>query len=348
MSSLLELASANLDREHRPILAPMKSPEGYRVPGRYSLSDPRDRCLVQAGIEVVRMHSDHLFAAVTQALTRLLVDVENGLLLIEQEETIRRMIDEAAKALLALPQLILCPLALGDVARHAQKPTAVLLKLANADLHGKGGAIFAPMTTLESDRFPSNDALLQALDGRIVETGVEIASMFADQFFPAVTQAIAGLAIDIENGRIIVKQKEGVSRVIHEGAEARLARAQLLLRLSQLRDVLQKAKLAQRPTRAVPGNIGLAVDHSQSAVRTHHPIFHLVAGTARAYRRLSGFGCSRPVLGVNQVQPADNRPHPQDPANLIRNSYLTGNQVTFPPTNMREALRLFQPGPVLG
>src|SRR3984893_3873669 len=324
MSSLLELASPNLDREHRPILAPMKSPEGYRVPGRYSLSDPRDRCLAQAGIEVVRMHSDHLFAAVTQALTRLLVDVENVL------------------------QLILCPLALGDVARHAQKPNAVLLKLANPDLHREGGAIFAPMTTLESDRFPSNDALLQALDGRIVETGVEIASMFADQFLPAVAQAMAGLAIDVENGRIIVKQKEGVSRVIHEGAEARLARTQLLLRLSQLRDVLQKAKLAQRPTRAVPGNIGLAVDHSQSAVRTHHPIFHLVAGTARAYRRLSGFGCSRPVLCVNQVQPADNRPHPQTPANLIRNSSLTGNKVTFPPTNMREALRLFQPGPVLG
>ena len=34
MCSVLELASANLDREHGSILAPMKSLEGYRFPGR--------------------------------------------------------------------------------------------------------------------------------------------------------------------------------------------------------------------------------------------------------------------------------------------------------------------------
>src|SRR5262249_32169838 len=123
----------------------------------------------------------------------------------------------------------------------------------------------------------------------------------------------------------VIKQKEGVSRVIHEGAEARLARAQLLLRLSQLRDVLQDAKLAQWPPRVVPGNIALAVDHSQTAVRTHHPVFHVVAWTARAYRRRGGLGSCRPVLGVNQIQPARNRPRPQYPANLVRNSYVTGN-----------------------
>ena len=167
--------------------------------------------------------------------------------------------------------------------------------------------------------------------------------MFADQFFPAIAQSIAGLAIDVENGRIIVKQKEGVSRVIHEGAEARLARAQLLLRLSQLRDILQDAKLTQRPSRLVPSNIALAVDHSESAVRTHHPIFHVVAGTARAYRSRSGFGCSRPILRVNQIQPLRNRPHSQDPTNLVRDSYATGDYVAFPPTNMRDALRRFQP-----
>src|SRR5271166_643237 len=234
MCALLELASANLYREHGSILTPMKSLEGYRFPDRYSLSDPRDRCLVQAGIEVARIHSDHLLAAVTQALTRLPINVENGLMLVEQEETIRRVIDEAAKALLALPQLTLCPLALGDVARHGQKPTPVLLKLTNADLHRERGAVLAPMTSLESDLFPGDHALLQALDGRLVEADVEIASMLADQLLSAVAQTLAGLAVDIENGRIIVKQKEGISRVIHEGAEAPLARAQLLLRLSQL------------------------------------------------------------------------------------------------------------------
>ena len=44
------------------------------------------------------------------------------------------------------------------------------------------------MVSLERDRFPGDDALLEVLDGRLVETDIEIASMFADQFFPAVAQ----------------------------------------------------------------------------------------------------------------------------------------------------------------
>jgi hypothetical protein len=88
----------------------MKSLESYCFPVLYSLSDPRDRYLVQACIEVPRMHSDHFLAAVTQAHTSMPIDVENGLMLIEQEEAIRRMIDEGAKALLARAELILCPL----------------------------------------------------------------------------------------------------------------------------------------------------------------------------------------------------------------------------------------------
>ena len=128
---------------------------------------------------------------------------------------------------LALPQLILSPLALGDIAHQAQKPTSALVKLADANLHWEGGAVLAPVAGLESDGFPRDDALLQTLDGRIIEACVEIASMFANQLFPALAQTIAGLAVDIENGRKIVKQKEGVSRVIHERAESRLIRAQL-------------------------------------------------------------------------------------------------------------------------
>src|SRR5215469_11606244 len=86
---MLELASANFDRKHGSALAAMKSLEGYRFAGVYSLSYPRNRCLVQAGIEVARMHSGHFLPAITQALARLLIDVDNGLVLIEEEETIR-------------------------------------------------------------------------------------------------------------------------------------------------------------------------------------------------------------------------------------------------------------------
>src|SRR5512132_3853345 len=133
MCSVLELTSADLDRKYRSVLAPMLSFEGDRFPARYLLSDPRNRCLVQGRIEVPRMHSDHLLAAVTQALTRLPIDVDKGLMLVEEEESIGCVIDETAKARFARAQLVLSPLALGDVARQAQISTSALLKLANAN-----------------------------------------------------------------------------------------------------------------------------------------------------------------------------------------------------------------------
>ncbi len=116
------------------------------------------------------MHPDHLLAAVTQALTRLSVHVEKGLVLVEKEKTIRGMIDEAAKARFRLAQLILCPLAFGDIAHQAQEPTSALLKLADADLHREGGPVLALVASLESDRFPSDNALPQTLNGCLVQT----------------------------------------------------------------------------------------------------------------------------------------------------------------------------------
>ena len=95
------MTSADLDWKYRSILAPMLSFERDRFTARYSLCDPRDRCLVQSRIEVARMHSDYLLAAVTQALTDLTVYVDKSLMLVEQKETIRRVIDETAKAGLA-------------------------------------------------------------------------------------------------------------------------------------------------------------------------------------------------------------------------------------------------------
>src|SRR6516164_2340133 len=98
---MLELASANFDRKHGSTLAAMKSLERYCFAGVYSLSYPRNRCLVQAGIEVARMHPGHFLPAITQALARLVIDIDNGLVLVEQEETIRCVVDNAAIARLA-------------------------------------------------------------------------------------------------------------------------------------------------------------------------------------------------------------------------------------------------------
>ena len=59
-----------------------------------------------------------------------------------------------------LPGRLLRTPAFGDVAHQAQKPTSALLELADASLHREGGAVFAPMSSLEGDRSPGDDALL--------------------------------------------------------------------------------------------------------------------------------------------------------------------------------------------
>src|SRR5271165_5116362 len=137
-------------------------------------------------------------------------------------------LEEGAKAFLASTQRVLRPLALGNIPHQAQVTLSALLKTADANLYRKGCPVLAPVVGLESDRLPGDHALLQALDGHIIETNVKIAFVFADQFLTAVAQVIAGLAVDVENGPILVKQQEGVSRMIHEGAEALFARAQLI------------------------------------------------------------------------------------------------------------------------
>ncbi len=69
-------------------------------------------------------------------------------------------LNDGPKALLALPQFILCGLALGDIAHQAQIPASALLKLVQANLHREGGAVLAPVVGFESDGFPGDGALL--------------------------------------------------------------------------------------------------------------------------------------------------------------------------------------------
>ena len=116
-------------------------------------------------------------------------------------------LDQGAKALLAGAQVFLGPLALGDIAHQGQIPASVLLETADADLHREGGPVLAPVNGLERDRLPGDDALPQVPDGGLVETGVEIPSMFADQFLPAVAEILAGLVVDVQNDRIVVKSE---------------------------------------------------------------------------------------------------------------------------------------------
>ena len=247
-STLLERANAHFHGERGAIFAAMMAFERDRFSREPVLREPRNRHLVKIRVEKAPMLADQFFPAVAQVLTGLTIDVENDRIDVKQKEAINRVVHERAEACLARAQLVLCPLALRDVAYQAQETTAALIELSDANLHREGCAVLALVAGLESDRFAKDGALPQAFDGSIVEACVQIASMLSDQLITAVAQALAGLAIDVEHGRMIVEEEESVSRMVHKGAEARLARAQLLLGLPQLGDVLHDAKLAQRPS----------------------------------------------------------------------------------------------------
>ena len=123
-----------------------------------------------------------------------------------------------------------------------------------------------------------------------------------DQFFPAVAQALAGLAVDVEHGQVIVMQEKSVRRVVHERAEAGFARPQLVLCSPQLGDVLHHAEHVPRSPRFIPRHLAPAVHDPHLAARADHPVFHVVARPAlqRRRRRLAD---ALPVLGVDQGLP---------------------------------------------
>ena len=99
-------------------------------------------------------------------------------------------------------QALLGALALGDVAHQGiAEALPALLELVGADLDLEDGAILAPVAGLEGDRFPGADPLRQPLHGRLVQADIEITRVHPDQFFPAVAQALAGLAVDVEHGQ---------------------------------------------------------------------------------------------------------------------------------------------------
>ena len=81
-------------------------------------------------------------------------------------------------------------------------------------------------------------------------------------------------------------------------AQSFLACAQLSLRPPQLGDVLQHAKLAQRPSGLVPRHVALAMDNSHIAVGADYPVFNVIPRTVRQQGSRSRVGRSRPVLGV--------------------------------------------------
>jgi hypothetical protein len=68
--------------------------------------------------------------------------------------------------------------------------------------------------------------------------------MPTDQLLASIAQALARLAVDVDHDQVLVVEEERVHRMVDKRPEARLARAELVLGLPQLRDVLHDAELA--------------------------------------------------------------------------------------------------------
>ena len=117
--SLLEPANADLDREHGSVLAPVKRLERHGFPGGHAFPHPSDGRLVKARVEIAGVHSDELLTTVAQAFARLPVDVDNGLVIV-QEQAVRRMIDECAEARFACAELVLGAPQLRDVLQNPE------------------------------------------------------------------------------------------------------------------------------------------------------------------------------------------------------------------------------------
>ena len=118
--SLTKHAAADLDREHGPVAATMPGLERDRLAGAGPLREPRNRLLIERDIEIAGVHADQLVAGETEAFAGLAVHVDHGHLVVEQEEGIRRAVDEGAKTRLARAQVLLGPPQLGDVLHHAE------------------------------------------------------------------------------------------------------------------------------------------------------------------------------------------------------------------------------------
>ncbi len=117
----------DLRGENRPILAAVPGPERDRLSGLEFATDFSQRGGSDIGIEVERTHSNQFISRVPQALARLSVHVQDAARVIEDEEPIRCVIHEHPEPLLAVPQRLLSPFAVGDVSRHMHRPYELAL-----------------------------------------------------------------------------------------------------------------------------------------------------------------------------------------------------------------------------
>ena len=119
---------------------------------------------------------------------------------------------------------------------------------------------------------PAAARFASRVDGRFVQGHIEIARMHPDQLFAAVAEAVAGLAVDVDHGELLVQQKKGVCRAVDKRAEARLARAQLLLGDFTLRNVYRSAHQLHDISGAIQDGAPDRANMPDPTVGQHDPV----------------------------------------------------------------------------
>ncbi len=132
-------------------------------------------------------------------------------------------------------------LALGDVAHQRQQVLAAVdVDRPHADFDRKGRAILAAVAALARDRRAGGQLAGQFLELPAGQVEVDILRRHLQQLGAAVAQAFAAALVDVDEAALGVVHVKTVGRLLHQGAEVRLAFAQGLfdlLALEKLADV---------------------------------------------------------------------------------------------------------------
>ena len=211
---------------------------------------------------------------------------------------------------------------------------------------GKHGSILSPMTSHHRSRFPRPEALPDALQKRRCQIRTDSRTRSSRSVRRGVAQAFARLAIHIENGRILIVEKERIgawsTKVRKRASLARSSRSACFSSVMSCRTPNWRRG---RPEPSQVTSPWLWTTRRAPSGRTTL-YSHVVAWTARAYAQPQRPRLLSPGPRGESIPAMPLRNHGCTPK--IRQPRLKAVtppviKSSLPPTNMRDPLRLFQP-----
>jgi hypothetical protein len=136
----------------------------------------------------------------------------------------RYLLHERPVAGLGLPDPLFRLPAPGDVANQGEHQRPFLgLEHADADLHGERGAVLAPMNAFERARPARGDLPPQLLQRALFVARLDIGDGPRQELLPRVPEALAGLAVHVDEAAPEVVHEDGVGGLLDEASPAFLA-----------------------------------------------------------------------------------------------------------------------------